>query len=184
MNKRRLLPSKSNLHALFDYNKVTGSLRWKYRPLKLFSDKRSYKIWNTRYAGKEAGCFVDKDGVRVTLGDESYAAHRIIYKMITGLEPSHIDHKNLNAADNKFSNLRPANDMTNGWNSPGRKDSKSGLKGVVHHKEIKFKKWRASVYKAGKAYSGGYFLTKEEAFLAACKLREKLHGTFARHGHS
>ena len=182
MNKRRVLPPKERLLELFSYEENTGNLRWKPRPRSEFTKDWVCRSWNTKYAGRITGCFVPKEGFRITLGKTGYAAHRIIYKMITGLEPSHIDHKDLNRANNRFSNLRPANDMSNGWNTAGHKNTISGLKGVYYHWRCTIKPWQATARKAGKAYSGGYYPTKEEAFIVACKLREQLHGEFARHG--
>ena len=182
MNKRRELPSRSELRRIFVYEEMTGHLIWKSRPRKEFAKDWVCRSWNTKYAGKVAGCRVPKDEIIIHLSGINYAAHRLIYKMKTGLEPSHIDHKNLNPEDNRFDNLRPANDMKNGWNAAGHKNTVSGLKGVYFNNRCKNKPWVASVYKGGICYRGGYHHTKEEAFATACELRNKLHGDFARHG--
>lgn len=181
MIKRRNLPSNKRLHELFEYKSTSGLLLWKSRSIVSFADVRSAKNWNTKYADKPAGCFVEKEGIKITIDGKSYSAHRLIFKMFTGLEPSHIDHVNLNRKDNRFKNLRSANDMTNGWNVAGHKNTVSGLKNVYFHEGLN-KPWKAAVNKARKSYSGGYHATKEAAFDSACSLRLKLHGEFARHG--
>lgn len=182
MKTRRPLPSIRRLLELFTYNPKTGRLKWRQRPLSSFPDIRTAHNWNTKYAGMEAGCYVGRNGKRLTFDGQSWAVHRICFKIATGLEPSHIDHKNLNTTDNRIENLRAADNTTNAFNSPGRKNSAAGLKGVTHHKNCKYKQWRAVVTKNGIVHSGGYFRTKEAAFKAASELREKLHGEFVCHG--
>lgn len=182
MNKRRALPSVKELQFLFEYKPETGELLWRLRPREMFSTDQAFRTWNTRYAGQPCGCLTEQDGLRITLDGKLWAGHRIIYKMITGLEPTHIDHKNLKNWDNRFDNLRPANVMTNGWNSPGHKNTISGLKGVCFDKNLKYKPWFATVTKNGKSHYGGHFSTKEAAYERACQLRESLHGEFVRHG--
>ena len=54
--------------------------------------------------------------------------------------------------------------------------------GVYFDKNLKSKPWFASVTKNRKSHYGGHFATKEEAFIASCAIRIKLHGEFVRHG--
>jgi hypothetical protein len=69
----------------------------------------------------------------------------------------------------------------NACNVAGHKNTISGLKGVCFDKNLKAKPWFATVTKNRKSHYGGHFATKEEAFVAACALRLKLHGEFVRH---
>lgn len=183
VQKRKELPSVEELNRLFRYDTFTGYLHWKPRPVEIFADLRSAKNWNTKYADKVAGCDDGKGAIVVrlsTLG--SIYAHRVIYKMITGEEPSHIDHIDGNPLNNRFTNLRPADDTKNAYNMKGHSEV-SGLKGVYFHKNLKNRPWRAGTHKDGVAYSGGYYSSKEGAFRAASVLRRELHGEFARHDH-
>jgi hypothetical protein len=47
------LPSLEYLQECFEYNRDTGELFWKVRPLHHFIDDRAWKSCNTRYAGKK-----------------------------------------------------------------------------------------------------------------------------------
>ena len=81
-----------------------GKLYWKAREGK----DRHTKRWNTRYAGTEAGSLDSEGYIQVGLNNKSYKAHRIIWEMINGEIPSHlqIDHINFDRADNRIENLQ------------------------------------------------------------------------------
>jgi hypothetical protein len=182
MNKRKKLPSMDVLHVLFRYDTFNGHLYWNPRPAETFIDFIAAKKWNTRYSNKVAGCYVENDGVLITLKPYgTVAAHRIIYKMVTGMEPSHIDHIDGNSFNNRFHNLRSANDAKNAWNMKGHDSTVSGLKGVYYHHNLPTKPWFGSVTKNKKTYSVGYYSSKEAAHEAVCALREELHGEYCRH---
>lgn len=181
MLKRHPLPSQDELNDLFFYDELSGILYWKHRPLSQFQDSRSWKIWNTRYSDKKAGCSDKEGAICIRLSGKIYFAHRLIWKIKTGEEHNNIDHRDLDPSNNKFENLRPAYHSENLCNTAGHSII-SGLKGVRFHRRCTKKPWQAHVVKNGKQYSGGYFATKEEAFVVACALRNKLHGEFARHG--
>lgn len=107
MIKRKILPSQAYLHECFYYNTDNGLLYWKERPLHHFTDKNKQHIFNKNYTGSIAKTRDSKSGyLYVTLFGKSYPQHRIIYKMIEGVEPKHIDHINRKRNDNRAFNLR------------------------------------------------------------------------------
>jgi hypothetical protein len=182
MLKRRPLPSQERLHSLFSYDESTGIISWKRRPLELFIDQRSCDLWNSRQAGKPAGSVDPYGYLKVTLDKRGYFAHRIIWKMKTGEEPVHIDHRDTDKLNNRFENLRVAKPYQNSLNMAGHKDSFSGLKNVSFCARSTINPWYVMISYAGKRHYCGSFSSKEEAFAVACSAREKLHGEFVRHG--
>jgi HNH endonuclease len=115
MKTPKPLPSQEELHRLFIYEPDTGFLRWRHRPEML--DRH-----NTRFAGKVAGKVALY--VEVSINNELYFAHRIIWKMVTGREPPSLDHADRNGANNRWENLREA---TPSLNSANRRTKVRGL---------------------------------------------------------
>jgi HNH endonuclease len=182
MLKRYPLPTRDRLNELFHYDENIGVLFWKERPIEFFIDQRSCDVWNTRQAGKPAGNVNHYGYLRITLDKKSYFAHRIVWKMKTGEEPVHIDHRDMDKLNNRFENLRAAEPHQNSVNSLGHKGSFSGLKNVSFCARSTVNPWYVLVSHAGKRHYCGSFATKEEAFSVACAMRSKLQGEFARHG--
>ena len=94
-----------------------------------------------------------------------------------GLVTDHIDG---NALNNKRSNLRHCAPAENSWNSKVRRDSKSGMKGVMCESIGHTKKWRATVVCKGVKHRK-YFANAEQANEWAKAKRKELHGAFSRH---
>lgn len=103
--------------------------------------------------------------------------HREIVESQSG-----IDHRNGNGLDNRRHNLRPADQSANNQNKRRRCDSKTGLKGVVHHKKGSrgVRCWQAGIHINGKRRSLGYFASKEEAARAYDAAARAEFGSFAR----
>jgi hypothetical protein len=89
--KHKTLPTAEYLHAAFDYDPLTGVIRWR-----------------GRRGNKKAG-HLEKGYLNLTIDGVHYRAARVIWKLITGDEPpeivDHIDRVKLN---NRWSNLRAA----------------------------------------------------------------------------
>ena len=98
--------------------------------------------------------------------------HRLIMG-VTDLK-IHVDHINGNTYDNRKSNLRLADNATNHMNQKGRKDNKSGYKGV----SFRDGKWTARIGNGG-YYHLGTFKTAEEAAKAYDEKAKELYGEFA-----
>ena len=88
-----------------------------------------------------------------------------------------VDHKDHNRLNNrKKSNLRPATNQQNNFNTIPRKIT-SQYKGVYWHKRDK--KWVARITTNRKHFHLGYFEKEIEAAKAYDKVAKELHGEFA-----
>jgi hypothetical protein len=104
------------------------------------------------------------------------AAHRVIWKMITGEEPPRIiDHSDRDKGNNRWSNLRAATPAQNGANRE-RALPPSGFYGVHKHKNKN--KWVAQAGGKGTRYIG-IFDSPEEANAAREKAMREIYGEFA-----
>ena len=131
--------------------------------------------WNGRCAEKEAftnnvrgyptGC---------VLGEKRYA-HRVIWAMVHGEWPDHIDHINHNKSDNRISNLRSVTHQENHMNRSIGKSNTSGHVGVVWHK--KSNKWGAKIVVNGKSKHLGLFTDISDAIAvrAAANIEYNYH---------
>jgi hypothetical protein len=89
---------------------------------------------------------------------KKYQLHRLAFLYMTGKFPTHfVDHKDRNASNNKWCNLREATISQNGANSPTK--AKSGFRGVG----LRRNKWRAYITVNNKQIHLGTFDTPEEA---------------------
>jgi len=160
------LPPVEELREVFEYR--DGALYWRvHRGLR-------------REIGKMAGCKDPSSGyIRVRYKYRQYLAHRIIWAICNGYPPSLIDHINGDTYDNRIENLREATVSSNQCNQKIRRTSVSGIKGVSW--SSKSRKWVGQVWHQKRLYSAGFFDSKEECAAAVRKLREELHGEFARH---
>ena len=102
----RVMPEQKFLQERFEYDPDTGYLIWKERPSHHFTHKGTANSVNSRLAGKKAGRMHWSGGLDVTITSQNWMVHRVIYKLMTGEEPSvdiiHIDGDPLN---NRWSNL-------------------------------------------------------------------------------
>lgn len=166
------------VRRLIDYTPETGSLTWKRRTLDLFapgkSAERACAIWNTRHSGNAAGSLHHSGYVRVCLGYNRYAAHRLIWLYMTGEWPRDlIDHRNGDRSDNRWSNLREATNYQNSQNYAPRKNNPSGYLGVGWDRQRS--KWRAQIMVRGKQFPLGRFDNIEAARSAYIAAKSKLH---------
>lgn len=159
MKQARSLPSQAELNELFRYDPETGHLFRK-------DDSRADSIRRSGYA-------------TVIIRNETYLAHRLIWKMVNGFDPiCTIDHKDRNPSNNRLDNLRLASDAQNGWNRGKFRNNKCGFKGVRY--EADRDRYIAEITVAGRWRRLGRFYTAEEAHAAYCDAALKHHGAFAR----
>ena len=172
--------SPALLCRLLRYDPETGKLFWRARALSMFSLERAGRTWNTCYAGKEAFITDDTQGYKVgSIFGRLYKAHRVIWAMQTGEWPeSHIDHRDLDPANNRWHNLREATRSQNLCNTNKRSNNTSGYKGVSWSKRSR--KWKATITHQNKQHRLGYFSTPEEAHAAYRAAAEKHHGEFRK----
>lgn len=154
------LPTQSYLNECFSYDPLTGVVMWRERPREHFKSDGSHKIVNARCANKQAFTSVDKDGYLITtLNGKQVKAHRVIWKMIYGTEPKHIDHDDHNRANNAQLNLKESSYAQNNRNKVKYARNSSGHTGIHQTPEGT---WMARL---GKRYLGTH-PTLEEAIKA------------------
>lgn len=137
--------SQEYLKSRLSYDPETGIFVWLEQP-------GLPKQWNTNYAGKPAGCVKHAPSgyryIHMTLCGKSYAAHRLIWLYVTGEEPpKELDHRNRDATDNRWDNLRDSKGL-NQRNRSKNRNNKSGVTGVCWN-SLK-SKWQV--------YAGGIYL--------------------------
>lgn len=149
--------------SIFDYDPVSGWLFWKYNPNK-------FDNWNSRFAGKPAGTF-SGEYIYVSIGDEKYPAHRVIFLWLHGYLPERVDHVNDDGYNNRPDNLRSATHAQNIFKGFYVKS-----RGVEKHG----KKYRARIGSRENRINIGSFDTYEEARAAYEKAAVEIYGEFAR----
>lgn len=157
------------LRELLDYDPETGVFTWK---------KSGKGRRNDLSAGTKART---SSGVRLVIGIEGklYYANVLAFIWMTGKYPEAlVDHKDRDALNNKWSNLRQATKSSNAWNSRKTKHvSSSGFLGVSKDKDSG--RWFARIRTNGPSRYLGVFDTPEEAALAYDNAARELHGEFA-----
>lgn len=149
------LPSLTELNSALTYNEVTGKFT---------------RISN----GKEAGFAYTRGDkkrtdIRIKVNGVAYLAHRLAWKMVTGEDPDQmeIDHINGDSTDNRFSNLRLVERVSNCRNMKRRSDNSSGITGVCFDKSN-------NRYLVQIGTDAGRFTTLVSDFFEACCLRKSL----------
>lgn len=185
MASREIL-SQSALRQLLDYNPQTGILTWRVRGPEWFkatqgrTAEHACRLWNSRYAGKEALAHIDAYGYKTgaILGN-TCKSHRIVWLLETGTVPTQIDHINGIRTDNRFVNLRDVSAAENARNL-GRTDrNHSGVYGVAWDKRAF--KWIAQIGHDGTPVQLGRFDLFWDA-VAARQKAEKEMGFHENHG--
>ncbi len=178
MAKSKTLPHKNVLNDLFRYDSKAGVLLWRHRPHYCFKSLRDADAWNSRYCNTPAGNSIN-GYLRVSISGERYLVHRVIYKMITGLEPEIIDHIDGNPRNNRIDNLRSVSVTENAQNAALPVTNQTGCRGVQW--SARRKKWRASITANRKFIHLGVFENIDEA-MKARKNAEALYGFHPNHG--
>lgn len=158
------------LSKLLSYDRSTGNLIWRNRP--------SDRGFNKQFAGKVAG---SKTGgyIIVQIDGRNHKAHRLVWALVTGSWPtSDLDHRDLDKANNRFDNLRPATTAQNHRNTGPKRTNRSGHKGVYWHK--RYNKWCAKITRNRKSIFLGYFSNLDEAAVAYEQASRLYHKGFAR----
>ena len=179
INRDKELPI-SYLRECLEYNPATGVLTWRERPLHHFKNQHRCNSWNSRYAGKRAGCFNSGGYLRISINKTSYYVHRVAYAIHHGHWPTdQIDHSEHCRANNRIDNLSVVSNKKNSRNQSMRKNNTSGCTGVCWNKHIQ--KWVARINAYGKIIHLGYFTDKFEA-ICARKSAERKYNYHFNHG--
>jgi hypothetical protein len=157
------------LREVLHYNPETGQWHW------------LVTLSNRAMAFAEAGSHRRRRDITIRVDGTEYKAHRLAWLYMTGeWPPDQIDHKNLCRADNRWDNLRLANNSQNNANRPVRSDSVTRVKNVSYYP----KKSVANPYVAygrrkGKKIYLGCFATLETAASVALHHAQGEFGGFA-----
>lgn len=163
------------------------ALDWKYlRSILHYDPETGFFSWilsrpGIRPANGRAGSVCGKDGRRDIQVDKArYYEHRLAWFWMTGEWPPHeIDHRDTNAANNRWSNLRLATRSQNGGNTKPHRGNRTGLKGVTNHGQNR-KFYMARITVRGRAHNLGLYTCPAAAHFAYVVAADKLHGEFAR----
>ena len=174
--------SQARLCECLHYDSETGVFTHLERPVRP-EFVRTDRIWNTRFAGKEAGyARADQRGNQyriVGIDWEQYSAHRLAVLYMTGRWPEdEVDHEDRNGLNNRWQNLRPCTGTQNQGNRKLNANNTTGLKGVGYDRRRK--RFTAKIAVDRKRFFLGYFDTAEEAHAAYCEAAKEKFGAFAR----
>jgi hypothetical protein len=147
------------LHALFDYE--------------------DGKLYRKGKRDKEAGAISGRGYRIVSINYRKYMVHRLVWIMHGNKPVPMLDHIDGNKLNNCIENLRPATKSQNMMNVGAYSNNTSGIKGVSW--STKDRKWIGQVWIQGRIHCAGSFHDIEKCAAAVRKLREDLHGEFARH---
>ena len=180
------LPPQEILSELLSYDAETGMLSWRARGIHWFTDGEqtavhNQKVWNAKFAGKPA---LNLSGSkrkhkRGTLLWRGVFAHRVIWKLVYGVEPDEVDHIDGDGSNNRLPNLRDVSHKINGRNVKRRNDNTSGYTGTLW--DARISKWLAVVTVDGRRKQLGAFLTPAEASAARSDFLAQ-HGFHPNHG--
>lgn len=153
------------VRQLLDYDAQTGAFVWKM------------KTCDKVVPGKPAGGFNAGGYLRLHIDKQFVYGHRLAWFYVYGEWPAgHLDHVNGNPSDNRIANLRLASQAQNNQNHPARKDSASGVRGVMRRKDTG--RWRAEIRVDKRLISLGCFDSLEEAAVAR---KQAEHKYFTHH---
>lgn len=174
------LPSQEELLALLRYERETGKLFWRERSRSMFTSDRIWRAWNSRCADAEAFTATTAAGYRLgAINGALFYAHRVIIKMLYGVDAPEVDHERGNRSDNRDGSISPANRQKNGKNTARRSDNTSGVTGVFW--ATRDRRWVAKICIDQKSVNLGHFVNKEHA-VAARKVAEAKYGFHPNHG--
>lgn len=185
MHKPIPLPSQAHLNEVLDYDPQTGILLWKFRGDHTFTatvlrtTEQLARVWNGKNAGKVAFP-ARKDGYHTgSIDGQHYLAHRVIWKLVNGTEPTVIDHDDRDPDNNRLSNLVDGSQGENMRNRRLSNNNLSGHNGVCF--ENRRQKWEAFIHTSGTRRFLGYFGNLVDA-VAARKSAEIQYAFHPKHG--
>lgn len=162
----RTRPSPRVVRENLRYDAATGNLWWKIAT-------------NKRPANKPAGWNGSQKRRFVKLFGQTYPATHLAWVIVKGRWPRYqVDHRDLNPANNRWTNLRSATNQQNVCNKRARSDNKSGYKGVCW--KAKNRQWVAQICVRGVVKHLGLFPTPESAHAVYATAAKKHFGAFAR----
>lgn len=169
-----------NWHKYFDYDLLTGSLRYKKLCVDDFASEAICNRRNSRFAGKIAGAksYQSNGGspahIKIRILGIRTTAHAVVWEIHYGqITPGMmIDHIDGNPFNNRINNLRLVSAKENAANCVASRNNLSRLKGV----HLADRAWVAQIRSGGSKIYLGSFLTKGMAALAYAKASIRIHG--------
>lgn len=159
--------SLERVKELLHYDLLTGILTW--------TQAEDVPV---RFRGKTAGCRNGSGYIQIVLNYKIYLAHRLAFFWMIGTRPQKfLDHEDQVKHNNRWNNLREADDTINGHNRKKHVTNSSGVMGV----RWEAGKWRARITLSGKLVSLGRFSEWEDA-VNARKQAELENGFHSNHG--
>jgi hypothetical protein len=159
-------PDQAGLLSVFTFDPSTGALTHR-------------RTTSSGMQGELATFAHSRGYLSVCVGKQQYLAHRIIFMMMKGYWPEHVDHINHIKHDNRWENLREVTQADNNRNMPKQLNSATGYVGVSFHKARN--KYRAYLTVDGKSKHLGLFDTPELA-AAAREQASAQYGYHENHG--
>lgn len=156
------------VRELFLYDPLSGSLTWRMN--KNYRARAGERAGSLHGDAKRQSRYVRVDGVKCH-------EHRVIWLHVTGAWPEGmVDHRNGDASDNRWANLRDVSAEVNAQNRrKPRAGARVGLLGVVIKKRCPIKPYTSSITVGGKRKGLGFFATAEEAHAAYVKAKREMH---------
>lgn len=153
-------------------------LRWNRRPERHFDNEKDYKIWNKKWADKEAGCPNSRNYNRILLTYKGIKYHlkscRVVYKINNpdvDITDKLIDHKDHDTLNDRAGNLDIASPRKNSLN---RKEYKYFYPRVAVSSRVGPPKYYTAVYTRAdgvkkRLFASVAYNTAAEAYLACWK---------------
>jgi len=162
------------IQELLDYDPETGAFTWRPRSGEgWFKTERSYKLWNTKFAGKPAGgvntTAAGYPSRKIKLLGKLRSASRLAFLAMGESLPERVVHANRDSLDDRWSNLVASNNAENGKNRSMHRNNSSGVCGVYWNKPAG--KWRARVQVGGKSHHLGMFDDINDAAAVVAEFR-------------
>lgn len=145
------LPAREILLYYFSFDYIKGLIYWR-NPTS-----------NGVKKGQIAGGFNAEGYYVIGINNKRYKAHRIIYFMVTGLQPKEVDHKDWDTRNNCIFNLRGTNKSGNMRNKNIMKNNKTGFIGVSYDNYHRKYCAQSRCPVTNKNKHIGYYHTKQEA---------------------
>lgn len=159
------------LREVLHYNPDSGDWIW----LKTLSVRRE--------AGSPAGEVKSSGYLFIGVDGSRYRAHRLAWLYMTGVWPTEqVDHINGVRSDNRWINLRAANNTQNAANMRVRYSNIVGVKGVKKYEGKRGVRWRAAISIQRKTRHLGSFASLEEAQSAYALAAKEAWGVYASTG--
>lgn len=160
-------PDADRVRELLEYDAETGVFSWRV--------DRVAKGRLLVSAGSVAGTRTKQRRWIISVDGRQYYAHHLAWLVMTGEWPDEVDHRNTDALDNAWANLRLADDQLNAENKRQAlsTNKSSGVLGVSRSRKSRTNPWKAQIRFDGRIRYLGSFPTIDaahEAYVAAKRI--------------